>query len=332
MKRLLLVLLTLGLAGPSASLARDFSKLYPAAELERVGAIYAPNIEGMLFQDIARYLRDDELETLRRVRIWQPRDRTVDPFEFFASSDDGVIVVPTLSVKFFDDLAVAIAWFEDKGCRKEAIFDYVAALDYSDLVLDQPHRVLGVPPKAWEQSAYVDDVSQKALKSAIAFIVLHELGHVHHGHRGYDGITAAEARAQEREADRFAMRVLRRMHLPPLGVALWFMAVSLRDPLVPGSPRQTHPLSSDRMRSIAGELRRRPGDFIEPLNRGRIDENAILGVANDIDGIGTMLADPDLRSFVRQRGRSATPELLASGCRAEQLDDAWLRRFRELLE
>lgn len=329
-KRFLLILLLCAL--PLAAEARDFSRIYPASELKRANGVYSPNVQGMLFEDVARYLLDDEIATLRRVRLWQPWDRTVDPFEFSANAVTGVILVPTFSVKFLDDLAVATAWFERFGCKKESVFDYVASLDHGTLDLPDPLTALAVPDQAYKLDNFVDDVSQKTLKSALVFIMLHELGHVHHRHRPYGEITARQAQAQEAEADRFAMRVLRRMRLPPMGVTLWFMAVSMRDPLVPGSPRQTHPLTSSRLQAIAADLRRRPDDFIEPANRGKLTPDTIRAVAKDIDGIGRLLSDPDLRSFLRERGRLATPALLRGACQARQHDQEWMRRFRELIQ
>jgi hypothetical protein len=162
--------------------------------------------------------------------------------------------------------------------------------------------------------------------------VLHELGHVHHKHKPYHQISAGQAQAQEAEADQFAMRVLRRMRLPPMGMAVWFMAVSMRDPLIEGSPRQTHPLTSSRLQAIAQDLRKRPDDFIEPANRGILSADDIRSIADDINTIARSLADPDLRSFVQERGRLATPVLLSSACEAEQHSQNWMQKFRDLLE
>lgn len=122
------------------------------------------------------------------------------------------------------------------------------------------------------------------------------------------------------------------LELPGVKIVEWFMAVSVRDPLVPGSPRQTHPLTSSRLQAIAQDLRTRPDDFIEPANRGKITAENIRSVAKDIDGIGKFLADPDLRSFLRERGRIVTPALLRGACQAKQHDQEWMRRFRDLIE
>lgn len=330
LRRCLLLVLVAVL--PLTAGARNYDAMYPSSELQRANSTYAANIRGMLSEDIAGYLSTEESATLQRVQLSQPWDRVIDPFEFSANPATGLILVPTFSVKFFDDLAIATAWFERFGCNKEAVFDYVAALDFSERELSAPLKALNVPDEAYKLDDFVDDVSQKTLKSALAFLVLHELGHVHHRHRPYDEISSSQAQAQEAEADRFAMRVLRRMRLPPMGMTVWFMAVSMRDPLIEGSPRQTHPLTSSRLQAIAQDLRNRPDDFIEPANRGTFTADNIRAIAKDIDTIAQKLADPDLRSFVRERGRLATAALLGGACQTQQHNQDWMQRFRDLIE
>ena len=328
-QRLLLILVTLI---PITLGARDYSTMYTSNELKRANNTYSKNIRAVLAEDIAGYLTTEESATLRRVQLKQPWNHFNDPFEFSANPATGTILVPTFSVKFFDDLSIATAWFERFNCNKEAVFDYVAALDFNQRDLPSPLKALNVPKEAYKLDNFVDDVSQKILKSALAFLILHELGHVHHQHRPYEEITPSQAQTQEAEADQFAMRVLRRMRLPPMGMTVWFMAVSMRDPLIDGSPRQTHPLTSSRLQAIAQDLRDRPNDFIEPANVGKITADDIRLIAKEIDTIARNLADPDLRSFVRERGRLATTALLAGACQSQQHNQDWMQRFRDLIE
>ena len=211
-KRLLLLVFFIVL--PLTVSARDFSRMFPASELQRANGVYSPNIQGMLFEDIARYLSGDELATLQRVQLLQPWRRTEDPFEFSANSATGEMLVPTFSLKFFDELAIATAWFERFGCNKESVFDYVAAMDYSNLDLPNPLAAPNVPDQAYKLDNFVDEVSQKTLKSALAVILLHELGHTPSRHRQYGQINANHALAQETESGRFALTV-RRRRCPP---------------------------------------------------------------------------------------------------------------------
>ncbi|WP_026960608.1 phage exclusion protein Lit family protein [Aliagarivorans taiwanensis] len=305
----------LGLAASGGvALARDYSAMYSASELKRVSEVYGANIEAVLYDDLRPHLTQDELALLARVRLYQPWERTEDPFEFAADSAQGIILIPAFSVKFLDDLAIATAWFERFNCDKQAIFDYLAALDFSTQPLDAPLKALGVPDKAYLLDEYVDDVWQKLLKSALGFILLHELGHVHFRHKGYGQLSAEQAQRQEAQSDAFALAILRRVHLPPMGMALWFSAVAVRDPLSAGSPRQTHPLSAQRLRAIAEALRDRPEDFIEAGNRDRWDANTINDISKQFDVIADTLADAQARQLLRQRGEALDPSKLAHSC------------------
>jgi Peptidase U49 len=308
----MLLLLLVALTLPAT--ARDYNTMYSAQQLQRANAVYSPNILAVLHEDIAPYLLPAEKQTLEAVTLLQPWDRTVDPFEFAARADTREILIPTFSVKFFDELAIATAWFERFDCRKETIGDYVAALDFSTLQLPPILAALSLPEDAYKLDSFVDDVSQKALKSAVAFLLMHELAHVHLNHASYDRISANTAQQQEAQADAFAMRIMRRMRLPPLGMAVWFNAISLRDPLLPGSNRQTHPLTSSRLQAIADELRRQPYDFISSENRGKISEAQIVATAGDFETIATLMDTPDMRTYLRQRGSQVTLEQLATAC------------------
>lgn len=304
---IVLLCAALVLGAPGASRAGD---IYDQATLEQAHESYAGNIRAVLYDNIARRLTGAEIDTLRRVDLLQPL-RADDPFAFASDPATGRMWIPTSSVKFLDDLAIAIAWFESKGCDKTAVFDYVAAMDYGNRALPPPLPALSVPDKAYNLDHYTDDVSQKILKSAMAFILLHELGHIHHGHAPYDTITLEQARAQEAEADAFAMRVLRRLRVTPFGMVTWFMARGARDPDQPS----THPLGADRLFRITADLRSNPEDFIEPENRDRMTAETIHELAGQIDIIAQGLDNPRLRALLRQRGRDATPASLAAVCR-----------------
>jgi len=330
MKRILLLLFLTATLVAAPTPTRDYTRMYPQETLQRVSEVYGANISGALYGEIKQQLLPAELRSLARVDLQQPWDHVRDPFEFSANASTGVMRFPAFSVKFLDDLAIASAWFERKGCNKEAILDYAAALDYSDQYLPSLLRALQVPDNAYELDHYVDDVSQKVLKSAIAFILLHELGHIHHNHVRYSGMDPARIRREEVQADQFALNVLRRMRLPPMGMAVWFTALSMRDPLVEGSPSQTHPLTAERMQAIADTLRQHPEDFIEPDNRERWDADTVRGIAADFDVLAESLRDPDLRHLVKLRGAKATPKLLASACDSEQHRQDWMDTFQQL--
>jgi predicted Zn-dependent protease len=124
-------------------------------------------------------------------------------------------------------------------------------------------------------------------------LVLHELGHVLHGHPGYDAISAAQAQANEQDADRFALTVMRRIGVAPFGMVFWFQTGAYLSPNrgdfaddeahAEWLQQTTHPVTEDRLRAIAAELRHAPEDFALEFPDQESGRLAILSTARDID-------------------------------------------------
>ena len=258
--------------------------LYSRAELERIRDIYGANIQAVLFEDMRAYLTPEELKSLDGVSLRFPLPGNSEELNVFGFAIDlkrGQMVFPAQAIKFFDDLALSFAWYEHTGQDPSNIAEYIVNLHRNGLPHTAPLAALNVPEKAWESSAYVDDVSQKALKSGLAFLLLHELAHWHFKHAAYGTISYAEARKQEQQADAFALEVMARMKTPPYGMVIWFLATSL----VTSDRATTHPLSSDRLKAIAELLLASPGRFISYDNRHSLTKQDIRRLARDIQNI-----------------------------------------------
>ena len=160
-------------------------------------------------------------------------------------------------------------------------------------------------------------MSGKALKSAIYFLLAHELAHVIFQHRPYSVLTAAEAQSQEIECDTFALDLMRRISVAPLGMALFFVMVS-RFELAPAdfeSPAQfearlrskaTHPLTSERLGRIAAYLPTHVDAFTRGQNQPALWRPRLLQVAQEIETIGSTLEDRDIRDLQRRRSLTVT--------------------------
>ncbi|MDQ4422996.1 MAG: M48 family metalloprotease [Thalassolituus sp.] len=280
-RRFVLLLLMLCSAAAEAG-------LYPRVELERVREVYGVNIEAVLFDDIRAYLTPEELKSLNKVSLTFPlpdNKDSVDVFGFAIDLNSGQMAFPAQAIKFFDDLALSFAWYEHTGQDPTSIAEYVVNLHRKGLPFLPPLAALNVPEKAWEQSQYVDDVSQKILKSGLAFLLLHELAHWHFKHGAYHDISYAAARKQEQQADDFALEVMARMKTPPYGMVVWFLATSL----VTSDRVTTHPLSRDRLNAIAHSLSESPGRYISYENRHSLTKQDILRLAQDIQDIAARL-------------------------------------------
>ena len=264
--------------------AKDFRNLYPKTTLEHVQSKYGDNIKGVLFQDIASYLFPEQRQTLNNVRLNIPLYSTnVGLFDFYMDSNSGIMTIPALSIKFFDDLAIAIAWYEKNNWDKSKIYQYVIQLHSQQNYLQAPLQALNVPLDAWKLDKYVNDVSHKILKSGIAFLLLHELGHFHYRHAAYDIISNKQAQTQEKMSDSFALDVMERMHTLPFGIVVWFSFTNLLD----GGIATTHPVSAERINAIASRIEYNPAIFISQENKNIYTVSDMLATAKELRRIAT---------------------------------------------
>lgn len=280
-----LFILLICLCLPVISSAKDFRKMYPINQLQRVQSVYGKNIRGVLYQDINSYLLPNERKSLSEVTLNIPLyGNNAGLFEYYMDLKTGVMTIPALSVKFFDDIAIAFAWYESKHLDSTKIIEYVARLHLQQDYLKPPLEALGVPNQAWKLDSYVDDVSQKTLKSGLAFLLIHELGHWHYRHAPYGSISNRQAQTQEKQSDALALDVMGRMHTIPYGMVSWFLVTGL----LQDNPT-THPLSADRLYAIASKIESNPAVFISRENVNTTNNTIVLSVANDIRTIANGL-------------------------------------------
>lgn len=328
---LLLLLVVPGLAQGQWRLG----DIYDDALLHHWQERYRPNVQWNFDNLVLGRLTPAERARVGTVTLAYPlraegtlRDH---PLQFYAGGDR--ITVPVLSLKFLDDLTLAWAFLHVRGRPLDPVMDYLAMLRYQDPAstpkgrFQGPLETLGVPPDIWKRDPAIDDISQKAFKSAVVWILAHELGHLYHRHPGYGpGVSRDAARANETEADQFANTIMRRIGVAPLGIVQYFMALSRlergRGDFTSQAAYEryvrevaTHPLTSDRLRAIAGDLRRSPEDFTAEESDPVAAVQRIRAVADDVDTIAGALASPDMHRLVVAIGLATTPESLASADR-----------------
>ncbi len=273
------IILSLLLSFSATLKAKDFSRLYRSDQLLYVQSHYGKNIKIVLFDNVRRYLLPNERKTLSEITLNIPLiGENKDIFDFYMNLQTGEMTIPALSVKFFDDMSIAFAWYEAKHKDKTEIIQYVFRLYQQEDYLQPPLKALGIPEKAWELDNFVDDVSQKTLKSGMAFLLLHEMGHWHYRHAPYDSISNRQAQEQEKQSDALALDVMGRMHTIPYGMVTWFILTGLLQSAHP----TTHPLTADRLYAIADKIANNPAVFISLENANNASINEILSVAKNI--------------------------------------------------
>lgn len=307
--------------------AQDVGRLYSQPELASTSARIAPNLRGLWEEDFLTRLTPAERLRAGPVTLNLPlvgAQRT--PLDFYASPPERQVYLPIASVKFLDDVYIAIAHYEHRGCGMGAVSDYVGMLrERPGELSGSPRQALGVPANALSQPM-VDDVSQKLTKSTVYFIVAHEYAHVMYGHKGYKAISALEAQRQEMEADAFALEVMRRIAVPPLSMVHFFTLVSRleRSPADFDAPEQyetylrqraSHPVSARRIFAVADALQANAASYVITQKNPQAWEQRVLQAVRELRDIGRILDDRAMRRFLTHRARTISPASLRAGCK-----------------
>ncbi len=268
------------------SLAADFSLLYPPDQLIKAQETYIKSIQTLLFQDIRPYLSINEWQTLSKTKVNLPlQSNKYDLFNYSTNLTSGKIIIPTLSIKFFDDLSVAFSWYEHYQLDKREIINYITKIYESNHPPIPPLLALGIPENAREINVIVNTDAQKTLKSALIFLILHNLGHCHFHHTQYSIISNQRIQLQEKQADEFALEVMARMHILPQGMVHWFTVTAL----LANQHTVKHPISPDRLYDIAKWLKSNSKKFFHAKSETHPATNEVQAVALNISMIASQL-------------------------------------------
>ncbi len=253
--------------------------IYTPAELEHTRNRAVPSIKTVMWRDIVPRLPADLQDKARTVTLQFP-DRGPGPMSFYASPTEAKIYMPLTSIRFYDDIATLQAWFESRGCSKEFIQTYLAALLRAGEDLPAPLIAFDLDRDVLFADDYTYDLSGKILSSGIQFLLAHELGHILLDHStGLDGMSSQQ---QESAADDFAFDHFARLGGNPMGIFWFYQAAWWHDPATPeGRLQNTHPVSAERIRALGERLMSAPHDFAH----GEIDPDR---EANFVSQLGMM--------------------------------------------
>jgi len=254
--------------------AEDFSNFYSDAALIKKQSIFREDMESW-FKVIRRHLSPEESQRLGDVHLEFPL-RDPHPLNFYSNSQARIIFLPVQSKVFLSDLFLAYLWLVDQGYNPQTVLDYAGMVGYysrksmSDRTpkeyfnghLPLPLATLQIPENATQSRTVADNRDQK-VTDALIFAFCHELGHVFYGHPSYGTLPAEQARANETQADAFAVDILRRVSRAPLGTYVYFMI------LAHFNGRQgeqfvdtrTHPLTGARLQILALAMDKEETDF-----------------------------------------------------------------------
>ncbi len=305
-------------------------ELYDARTLDKATQLYSENLRLVWSADLLAKLTPTDRQAAGNVKLDLPPIGVQGfPFDYHSDPSTREITIPILSVKFFDDLAIAAAWLTRKGCAQDPVSDYAGILRYQGFTLPRgnrfppPLQALAIPQNALAD-AVVDDIAQKTLKSAIYFLMAHELGHVRYQHKRYDAISRPDAQTQEMQADDFALNIMREISVPPMGMVLFFMVASRFEPAPGDYPnlrgdetwgqilqkdktwRQTwtHPLTSQRLLAVSKGIRTNANAFSKGQKDPTLWRPRIIEAADQIEVIANTLDDPKIRESQKYRSET----------------------------
>src|SRR5262249_26213220 len=130
-RQLLALALAACIAAPAA--AKDMASLYDDPTLEYWHGRYEPDIQLRFEKSIRPQLTPEERRELTQARFAFPlRGVGGDPFAFYATSPPPTVNLPVLSLKFLDDLSMALAWLSRQGDNPGTVMEYVGMLKYAD--------------------------------------------------------------------------------------------------------------------------------------------------------------------------------------------------------
>jgi hypothetical protein len=310
----LIVLAALTLA---ARPARAMDLMYPPAEIQRDTPRLKRRVEQNYKLVIEPVLTPTERSKIGNIELRFPPPRPDSSLlNFYAYRNDGrsVIVMPVLSLKQLEDLMTAYSWLQVHGKSHSTIDLYFAMLrrrakhDFPGQRYPDILSALGVPKTA-NNDKRVDFTSLSLRNEAYSFVLAHELGHIVYRHKPYHAITPAQARADEREADKFALDILLRSNTAPMGAVFFFQAQAYAMPHRGEYATEkewrrylrrssTHPLSTERITQLANAIRsgfaaRRPGE--------RAHWTFIAAVTLQIN---TILEDVDIQRCIAKVSRA----------------------------
>lgn len=280
--------------------------LYGTETLRQAKRIYAENLRGN-FSDLVNRLPVAQRERALAAQVLLPL-RGRHPLDFYAVPEQQAVFVPIESVKLLDDLCVAFAYREERGCDPSAVFDYAGMLSMPDRLatLPWPYQALAVPEGVLDKPSAVKDTSGKLLASVIYFLLAHELGHVVLEHPGNDAVAPSASQAQEIEADAFAIDAMAQIGVVPVGLIVYLRAASYYE-TPPSTFDQdqyeehmrtfsTHPITTARLHALTRAVRARMAEFTVKNRPAQVES-----VLQNIDGIATILSDVQMRKFQRLR-------------------------------
>jgi hypothetical protein len=249
--------------------AADWSSLYDTGKLEAEKPRLQRAIDVVVEKEISPFIPQQEATAFGLQPIELPTDGfRADPLDFY--SEKNKIVLPVRTLLFVEDLARAYGWMWANRFTTKTVDEYLSMLRYRpassfpDGKYPAPLSALHVPDNALADP-HVVEASVRLRRTAYSFMLLHQFGHLQMHHEVKPGRPYSEA--QEEEADRFALAIMKGNSVTPTGVLLVMYGGLF---LESGEAGALHPVTSHRLEAMAHFLDSKVIEFV----RGRSDRKS----------------------------------------------------------
>jgi hypothetical protein len=268
-----------------------------------------------------KLLSDKEKIALKEAQLrFRPISSDGSDLNFISDSQMRIVELPIHSLLLLEDTCTAYAWLQRNNYSAITINEYASMLKYRRSrtfpggEIPPPLKALGIPDDALSDQE-VSTMSLRFRNSAFAFVLAHEMGHILYQHRGNRAVAPDVSQAHEREADEFALEVLKRDHQIPMGAILFFQMTAFI-----ASPQRfdyrtaeewekamqdaTHPVTSDRVSGIAELLRKKSAEYGGNRELARDVAEKLATIAREMD-------DKDWQLYFQRIGERAPITALA---------------------
>jgi len=305
----------------------DAGRLSRRSATRARASVYQEDIGWNLEHALLDYLTPSERAAIGPVSLEIPLRGGLAGHRALRRNGLAVVEMPAESLRFFSDLCTATAWLAARGYSLSTLTDYLNLLKYGDpsafgrRQMPLPLVALQIPEDQLDEPG-VESRRSACFSTGVVFILAHELGHLALRHQGYGGIGRAEAQANEAAADAFAVELMSRSGDLPLGALYYFTAMSYLEPhrgdfdsdaaWQAHVSERTHPVSPERIQSLAESLLRRRQRFAAGAA-------ATAQLADELRPVAAALIDTDLQQLRRLQGESVRPSMLAP-----RRSDTWI--------
>ena len=317
---------TLSFIYSSSAFSASRTHIYTDNELVRLQKIYSENITWNFQNTIRDVLTPEEKQRLSNIELILPlRSEFGGLLDYYTKANK--VYLPISSIKFFDDLAVATEWLIQNNYTTSTVLDYVIFLKYLQSKdfpggdYQKPLPALYIPNNVYENKS-IDDNAQKILKSALIWVLSHELGHAYYQHSATTYLSYNVIQQQEADADAFATEIMRRIGVAPIGMGL-FLTIGVHWwPNRSDCPNQAaweaflqqgaHPPTTQRLKNIAELILKQKESFARKEFNQSSTLAAIENTGRILVNMSNKLASNDIQNFIRKRARtfSALPDPL----------------------